>query len=71
MDSDTVDRGREEIHKVMQEIIEKKEQKTHGLRPASFIVRCSECRRETKKAFTGYNMKKKKFICFDCLQENL
>jgi len=66
MNEEVIDQAREEIQKVIREIIEKKEQKTHGLRPASFIVTCSRCNAKVIMAFTVFDVKKKKFVCFDC-----
>lgn len=71
MDSTTIDKGRAEIAYVLEDIIEKKEQKTHGIKRSSFLIDCHVCKRKCRKAFMGYNIKKKKFMCFDCLQEEL
>lgn len=71
MNAETIDKARANIQKIVNEIIEKKEQKTHSLRPSSFLVECSGCKQKVKKAFTGYDVKKKKFVCYDCLIKEL
>ncbi len=63
---DITDEVRKEIHQVLQKIIESKEQKTHGVKTSSFLIECSVCHKQVKKAFLVYNYKNKKFTCFDC-----
>ncbi|MBW2988450.1 hypothetical protein DRJ48_02045 [Candidatus Woesearchaeota archaeon] len=62
-----------DAHKFIVDAIEKiekaKTQRIVGKKPAQYVVECGVCGKPVQLAFTGVNIKKKHFVCFNCLAE--
>ena len=64
---DKVNETHEFILKAISKIEKKKAQRIVGKKPSQYIVECGICGKPTQISFAGVNLKKKCFVCFNCL----
>lgn len=55
------------ILKAIAKIERSKTQRLVGKKPSQYLVECGFCGKPTQLSFAGVHLKKKCFVCFDCI----
>jgi uncharacterized ferredoxin-like protein len=67
---DRIKEAHEFLVKAEEKVEKAKSQRIVGKKPSQYIVECSVCGKPSLVAFVGISIKKKGFVCFDCLSKD-